>query len=276
MIALKKILVATDFGPESDAAMRYGRELARGFGGSLHVLHVTENLFSRVMDAYSYAGLSPDVQAEIERASKKQTEELLSDEDRRELKAVAVTAISNKPAAGDRGLRTREWYRPDCRRNARSRPSRASDARQRRRARGADRAVSGVDRTAPGARVRRSRCPGSGGARLTGVTVTAIGHSSLARAQPGTLAPWTVSAFRLKAEASERTSARSSRRGTVAAAHERPVVAQRGRWRPSSRHRSLAAATSASRHPRAMANRVEREDFSSTAGEVRLCTTIRA
>ena len=99
MIALKKILVATDFGPESDAAMRYGRELARGFGGSLHVLHVTENLFSRVMDAYSYAGLSPDVQAEIERASKKQTEELLSDEDRRELKAVAVTAISNKPAA---------------------------------------------------------------------------------------------------------------------------------------------------------------------------------
>jgi nucleotide-binding universal stress UspA family protein len=99
MIALKKILVATDFGPESDAAMRYGRELARGFGGSLHVLHVTENLFSRVMDAYSYGGLSPDVQAEIERASKKQTDELLSDEDRRELKAVAVTAISNRPAA---------------------------------------------------------------------------------------------------------------------------------------------------------------------------------
>ena len=102
--------------------------------------------------------------------------------------------------------------------------------------------MSGVDRAAPGARVRRSRCPGSGGARLTGVTVTAIGHSSLARAQPGTLAPWTVSAFRLKAEA---TSARAPGRRaewtvageherpvvcaerTVAAEHERPVVAQR-------------------------------------------------
>jgi len=98
MIALKKILVATDFGPESEAAVRYGRELARGFGGALHVLHVTENLFSRVMDAYSYAGLSPDVQAEIERGCQKETEELLSEEDRRELKAVAVTTTSNKPA----------------------------------------------------------------------------------------------------------------------------------------------------------------------------------
>jgi nucleotide-binding universal stress UspA family protein len=99
MIALKKILVATDFGPESDAAVRYGRELARGFGGSLHVMHVTENLFSRVMDAYSYAGLSPDVQMEIERGCQKQTEELLSEEDRRELKATAVTVTSNRPAA---------------------------------------------------------------------------------------------------------------------------------------------------------------------------------
>ncbi|MEN3336400.1 MAG: hypothetical protein V7647_76 [Acidobacteriota bacterium] len=110
MIALKKILVATDFGPESETAVRYGRELARGFGGELHVLHVTENLFSRVLDAYSYAGLSPDVQAEIERSSQEHTEELLSEEDRRELKAVAVTATSNNPAAaiveyaGDHGI----------------------------------------------------------------------------------------------------------------------------------------------------------------------------
>jgi universal stress protein A len=98
MIALKKILVATDFGPESETAVRYGRELARGFGGSLHVLHVTENLFSRVMDAYSYAGLSPDVQAEIERGCQRETEALLEEEDRRELRAVAVTVTSNRPS----------------------------------------------------------------------------------------------------------------------------------------------------------------------------------
>jgi nucleotide-binding universal stress UspA family protein len=95
MIALKNVLVATDFGPESEKAMNYGRALARTFGGSLHVLHVTENLFARAMDGYAYAGLSPDVQVAIEKAGHKQTEDLLSEDDRRALNAVAVTVTSN-------------------------------------------------------------------------------------------------------------------------------------------------------------------------------------
>ena len=44
MIALKKILVATDFGEAADAALAYGRELARTFGATLHVLHVADNM----------------------------------------------------------------------------------------------------------------------------------------------------------------------------------------------------------------------------------------
>src|SRR5581483_9894239 len=40
MIALTKILVATDFGEAADAALNYGRALARRFGASLEVLHV--------------------------------------------------------------------------------------------------------------------------------------------------------------------------------------------------------------------------------------------
>ena len=59
-------------------------------------------------------------------------------------------------------------------------------------------------------------------------TVTAIGHSSLARPQPGTLAPWTVSAFRLKADATGARAPGRRAEGRVAAEHERPVVAQRG------------------------------------------------
>ena len=145
MIALKKILVATDFGPESETAVRYGRELARGFGGSLHVLHVTENLFSRVMDAYSYAGLSPDVQAEIERGCQRETEALLEEEDRRELKAVAVTVTSNRPSTAIVDYARDQGIRSDRDRNPWPRPSRPPDARQRRRAGGADRAVSGAD-----------------------------------------------------------------------------------------------------------------------------------
>ena len=38
MIALRKVLVATDFEAASDAALAYGRALARRFGASLHLL----------------------------------------------------------------------------------------------------------------------------------------------------------------------------------------------------------------------------------------------
>ncbi len=37
MIAMKNILVATDFGEAADTALGYGRELATRFGSTLHV-----------------------------------------------------------------------------------------------------------------------------------------------------------------------------------------------------------------------------------------------
>jgi nucleotide-binding universal stress UspA family protein len=98
MIVIKKILVATDFGPASENALRYGRALAFGFGAALHVLHVTENVYARAMDGYGLAGIPPQVQEDIERAARKQTEDLLSVEDRQELKAIAVTVTHNSPA----------------------------------------------------------------------------------------------------------------------------------------------------------------------------------
>lgn len=99
MIVIKKILVATDFGPASDNALRYGRALARGFGAALHVLHVTENVFVRAVDGYGYASIPPHVQEDLDRAGRQQTEALLSDEDRRELQALAVAVTDNNPAA---------------------------------------------------------------------------------------------------------------------------------------------------------------------------------
>ena len=98
MIALKKVLVATDFGPASESALSYGRALARSFDAALHVLHVTENVFARAMDGYGYAAIPPQVQEDLERAGRRQTEELLDDEDRRELRATTATVTSNSPA----------------------------------------------------------------------------------------------------------------------------------------------------------------------------------
>src|SRR6185436_20903281 len=40
MILMKNVLVATDFGDASEAALTYGRALARTFGADLHLLHV--------------------------------------------------------------------------------------------------------------------------------------------------------------------------------------------------------------------------------------------
>ncbi|HEU4927418.1 MAG TPA: universal stress protein [Vicinamibacterales bacterium] len=98
MIALKKVLVATDFGPASEAALRYGRAFARGFGAELHVLHVVDNVFARAVAGYAYAAISPTIQQDIERAGRAQTEALLGEDDRQDLHAVAATATSTSPA----------------------------------------------------------------------------------------------------------------------------------------------------------------------------------
>jgi nucleotide-binding universal stress UspA family protein len=98
MIVLKRILVATDFGPASESALRYAQALARSFGAELHVLHVVEDILARAMDGYGYAAISPEVQKDIERAGRNQTEALVGDEDCRQLHAIAATVTSNSPA----------------------------------------------------------------------------------------------------------------------------------------------------------------------------------
>jgi nucleotide-binding universal stress UspA family protein len=98
MIALKRVLVATDFEPASESALRYGQVLARSFGAELHVLHVVENLLARAMDVYSYTSVAPGVQRDLEHHAYDRMAALLDDEDRRELRAVTVIKKSNGPA----------------------------------------------------------------------------------------------------------------------------------------------------------------------------------
>ena len=44
MIALKQILVATDFSEPASVAVNYGRDLARAYDATLHVIHVLEEM----------------------------------------------------------------------------------------------------------------------------------------------------------------------------------------------------------------------------------------
>ncbi len=61
MITLKNILVATDFSEPSDAALRYGRALARTFNATLHVVHIVSNLSSAAYGAEGYAASGRDM-----------------------------------------------------------------------------------------------------------------------------------------------------------------------------------------------------------------------
>jgi nucleotide-binding universal stress UspA family protein len=89
MIVLRRVLVATDFEPASDAALVYGRALARNFGASLHLLHVAENQFLRP---------SPTDPAVIKAAYLRSLNERLTADDRGALGAHAALEVSDETA----------------------------------------------------------------------------------------------------------------------------------------------------------------------------------
>jgi nucleotide-binding universal stress UspA family protein len=84
MLALKNILVATDFSDASLAALDYGRELARSYGATLHLLHVVDDIRWR----YSLDMTAVDVtavQEGLEEAAEQQVSAIVTEDDRRQL-----------------------------------------------------------------------------------------------------------------------------------------------------------------------------------------------
>ena len=89
MIALKNILVATDFGHTAAAALAYGRELARQYQGHLHVFHALDDLQWRYSLDMS-PGLLVGIQEDLEEGARQRMTALLTDEDRTQLHAVGM------------------------------------------------------------------------------------------------------------------------------------------------------------------------------------------
>ena len=98
MIALKSILVATDFGEPSDAALAYGRELARAFGAKLHVLHVADDVYVR-LGGDAYVAVLPELQKDVEDAARKRLDDLLVDNDSSPLEIEKAVVTSSATAA---------------------------------------------------------------------------------------------------------------------------------------------------------------------------------
>jgi nucleotide-binding universal stress UspA family protein len=98
MIALKNILVATDFGESAAVALAYGRDLARTFNARLHVVNVVEDVMMRYSPEVSFA--APALQRDLEQGAAKNLERLLTDDDRRTLNVTtSVPTALNIPAA---------------------------------------------------------------------------------------------------------------------------------------------------------------------------------
>ena len=99
MIALKNVLVATDFSEAADAALAYGRALARAFGATLHVLHVADDMYMR-LGGDAYAAVLPELQEDVERQAKDRLARLLIDDDSMPLptKSAVITADATAPA----------------------------------------------------------------------------------------------------------------------------------------------------------------------------------
>ena len=97
-MTLKNILVATDFGDAAMSALAYGRELARRFDATLHVLHVVDDIGAPLVTA---SGMPQDfsrLQSELDEAEQRRLNAIVTDEDRRELRAQVIQITSTAPA----------------------------------------------------------------------------------------------------------------------------------------------------------------------------------
>lgn len=98
MITLKHILVATDFSEPSTVALAYGRDLARAFGATLHVLHVVADVTMpyAIEGGFSTAG----VLEALTETSQRDLAALLRGDEWREVTVQSVVETHVSAAAG--------------------------------------------------------------------------------------------------------------------------------------------------------------------------------
>ena len=103
MILIKHVLVATDFSETSGVALKYGRDLARTFGATLHVVHAVDLLAARIPMSQGHGYDLDKLQHEVEDSARTALAELVTDDDRKSLHAqqAVVAALSASDAILD-------------------------------------------------------------------------------------------------------------------------------------------------------------------------------
>jgi universal stress protein A len=97
MILLNSVLVATDFGETSASALAYGRNLARAFGGRLHVLHAAEKVTATAAAEF-YLQDRDELQRAVEEAAALRLMALLTADDLKTLGAQPEVRVSSDAA----------------------------------------------------------------------------------------------------------------------------------------------------------------------------------
>jgi nucleotide-binding universal stress UspA family protein len=95
MIALKNVLVPTDFSEPSGVALRYGKALADAFDASLHVLHVVQEPFAQPWAVEAYGFSLATLQEDWMREAKARIEQTLSADERTKYNARLLTALGH-------------------------------------------------------------------------------------------------------------------------------------------------------------------------------------
>ena len=94
----KTIVVPIDFGALSTRALRYASELATAVGGTVHVLHVVDEVAARFLDLPDYAQLGR-LQTTLERSARDQIDRLVAAEN--EIRSGTVGAVLTSRSAAE-------------------------------------------------------------------------------------------------------------------------------------------------------------------------------
>lgn len=97
MIRIHEIVVATDFGESSGNALTYGRNFARAFSATLHVVHVVADLATVAPVSEMPVDLTR-VQGQIDAEAAASLEALITDDDRRTLSIKTAVLTSTTTA----------------------------------------------------------------------------------------------------------------------------------------------------------------------------------
>jgi nucleotide-binding universal stress UspA family protein len=97
MIALKNILVATDFSEPAAVALAYGRDLARTFNARLHVVHFVDDV---IMHNPEVGLVGDQLQQDLERAAWRDLDAIITRDDTRTLALITDVRTSISAATG--------------------------------------------------------------------------------------------------------------------------------------------------------------------------------